>query len=165
MSTTLVCLTESLLHPQDIKSELAPSVPSNHNVTLRTEVNDKIQACSLVDSDNQNKDTWNETMSKQFISRKREASCVLVESVKRRDNSRTHDLQSNVPLSQSNQDIPLRTNNYSDFSFEHNSVEECVSNMDVSPSDLSDSSSVADSGIGISSKSSSPCHSIDTSSG
>ena len=166
MSQTLVCLTEPFLfHAQDVKqSEIAD--PTVDCKSFKSDVIDTMQIFHSVQHDNQKQEVsfkGKGTMENQIISRKREATSVLMECVKRRDNSRTHDFEINVPLSQSNQETPLRTSEYCNYSIQCNdTIADTIGLMDTSNSDLSDCASVTDSGIDILSKSSSPCHSIDT---
>lgn len=163
MSQTLVCLTEPFIfHAQDVKqTEIVDA--SVDNKTYKSDVIDTMQIFHSMKHDNQNKDSsFKETIDKQIASRKREATSVLMECVKRRDNSRTHDFEINVPLSQSHQGTPFRTSDYCNYSIQCNdTIAESISLMDTSNSDLSDSTSASDSGIDTLSKSSSPCHSID----
>lgn len=164
MSQTLVCLTEPFIfHAQDVKqTDITDTSPDSK--TFKADVIDTMQIFHSMKHDNQNKDSsFRGTIDKQTASRKREATSVLMECVKRRDNSRTHDFEINVPSSQSHQRAPFRTSDYCNYSIHCNdTIAESIDLMDTSNSDLSDSASVSDSGIDTLSKSSSPCHSIDT---
>lgn len=171
MSKTLVCLTEPLAFQAQntSKSEIKYGDPSSDDCyTLKSQMGDKLQTyCETENSENSNRGengSFEGTHCKQKVSRKREAPNVLMECVKRRDNLRFYDFAINVPSQASSQDSPLRTASYSNFSLPCGESNKFMSAdlMETSNLDLSDSASGTDSGIETLSKSSSPCHSIDT---
>lgn len=164
MSNILVCLTEPLSFPaQNVKKTEISFKETSDSDPFKTEET-KMQSDSLVQDEN--KCSMKEgSVFKQAVSRKREASTVLMECVKRRDNMQNIDFASLVPFHQSNKDSLNNSElyNFSPFVCKTNTEFESVCTADASSNtDLSDSTSTTDSGIDILSKSSSPCHSIDT---
>nr|AII97900.1 BLTX535 [Nephila pilipes] len=172
MSKTLVRLTETVpFYTQDLCKD-SPfgynSFSANSSATnncLKLEESDPIS--NLQDENHyvNNCPIGNNT-SKSTLPRKREASNILMESVKRRDNLRNiGDSTPNVPYDSLNCDPAFVTRNAENSVL---SEKVCIIqtesfNFDSSINvDLSDSS-VTDSGI-ESSKNNSPTHSIDTSS-
>lgn len=152
MSNTILCLSET------------PYL--NNKNPLFT--NDSPSKATTQDENNYVKDVKTDgPSSKQNSSRKREASNILMECVKRRDNLRNIDSTSNVPCDFNSSDSIhcgltttetfLRTENGRLWDLSKGFCDEEV----LGNADLSDSS-VADSGIECS-KSNSPVHSVETS--
>lgn len=158
MSSTLVCLSEPVAfhshHAKKAERSCSDSCKIDCESHKRKEANS-----TSIESENNYSNTGSPLKEiysqKQTVSRKREATNILLECVKRRDNTRHYDVASGVPFSMSNHETPL---DMSDFCSLSSSACEEEDNAELE--NASCNADLSDSGIDISSKSSSPSHSI-----